>query len=470
MLHQQSVLPNLTTTPDEELLIEHADNFFRVTVTENRWIPDHIKTGLFTKQVEFLCYEGREALYGGQAGGGKSVALLCSALQFVDEPGYSALILRRTFAQLAKADSILSKAQEWLINKAHWNGKEYKFTFPSGATLEFGHMDHELSVHNYQGGAWQFVGVDEVTQFSPQMLAYPRTRQRRLIGSAIPIRWRGGTNPGGISHDYVKARYIKDGEGTPVSVPGREYFPATLADNPHIDREEYTKTLIDSGTDPVTLAQLLEGDWDIVAGNMFNRGWFEFMKEHPQRTEGFRFCRYWDKAGTVSTSGDYSAGVLVMRDREGYYWILDVVRGKWNYGEREKVILATAQTDRLRFGHVLIRIEQEPGSGGKESAQRTVKMLAGFPVQAETMTGSKEVRAQPLASQAYAGNVRVLLRPWTEEFMNELTIFPGGQHDDQVDGASGGFNTLANAGMGDLANVGTSGRNILDDLPEGVFG
>jgi hypothetical protein len=130
-----------------------------VTVLENPWVPDAVKEGLFAKQVEFLCYEGREALYGGAAGGGKSVALLVAALQFVEEPGYSALILRRTYKQLSKADSILAKAKEWLHGPRPtrpgarcWNGDEHKFTFPSGATLEFGHMEHENAATTTRAG------------------------------------------------------------------------------------------------------------------------------------------------------------------------------------------------------------------------------------------------------------------------------------------------------------------------------
>lgn len=241
---------------------------------ENRWVPQAVRDGLTTKQAEFLAYEGREALYGGAAGGGKSVAILIAALQYVTEPGYSALILRRTYAQLSKADSILSKAKEWLLGKARYNGDEHKFTFPSGATLEFGHMKHADSVADYQGGGWAFVGVDEATQFTGEMLAYPRTRQRRPVGSRIPMRWRGASNPGGIGHDYVKHRYVKDANGADPSTPDRQFFPATLDDNPHIDREDYIRQLKGSGIDGVLLAQLLRGDWDAVAGGRFLREWF----------------------------------------------------------------------------------------------------------------------------------------------------------------------------------------------------
>lgn len=244
---------------------------------ENPWIPPDIKTGITIPQAEFLAYEGREALYGGAAGGGKSVSVLIAGLQYVSVPKYSALIMRRTFKQLAKADSILEKAKEWLLGKpgVKYNGDDHKFTFfPSKATLEFGHMDHEQSKFDYQGGSWTFVGVDEATQFTGPMLAYPRTRQRRLVGSTVPVRWRGGSNPGGIGHDFIKARYIKAPDGSDPSTPNRQFFPAKLDDNPHIDREDYITQLKESGIDGLTLKQLLAGDWDAVGGGRFKPEWF----------------------------------------------------------------------------------------------------------------------------------------------------------------------------------------------------
>lgn len=258
----------------------------KTTVIQNPWIPDAVKEGLTPKQAEFLCFEGRDALFGGAAGGGKSSALLAAALQFVGVPGYAALILRRTYAQLSKSDSILNKSKEWLYplrdregRAAAWNGDEKKWTFPSGATLEFGHMQHDDSIYNYQGGIWPFVGVDEATQFTEKQLSYPRSRQRRPKGSKLPIRWRGASNPGGIGHGYIKLRYIKDPAGN--LIPGtrnRQFFPATINDNPNLDRDEYVSQLQESGIDPITLAQLLGGDWDAVAGGRFRREWLDIAR------------------------------------------------------------------------------------------------------------------------------------------------------------------------------------------------
>lgn len=153
-----------------------------------------------------------------------------------------------------------------------------------------------------------------------------------------------------------------------------------------------------------------------------------------------KVVRFWDKAGTAG-GGAYTAGVKMGRVRGGEgYIILDVVRGQWGAAERERVIKQTAQAD----GHgVDIWIEQEPGSGGKESAESTVRNLAGYKIRAERATGEKSIRAEPYAVQVEANNVKVLKAPWTQAFIDEHKTFPVGKYKDQVDAAGGAFNKLA---------------------------
>jgi predicted phage terminase large subunit-like protein len=172
-------------------------------------------------------------------------------------------------------------------------------------------------------------------------------------------------------------------------------------------------------------------------GEMFKRAWFEIVDAIPV---GARLVRYWDKAGTAG-GGAYTAGVLAAF-HAGITYIVDVVRGQWGTGDREATIRQTTELDKAR-GHVVTWIEQEPGSGGKESAEATIRNLAGFAVYADRVTGSKEIRAEPLAAQAMAGNVKIVRGPWNAGFIDELTSFPSGVRRDQVDAASGAFNKLA---------------------------
>jgi predicted phage terminase large subunit-like protein len=188
-------------------------------------------------------------------------------------------------------------------------------------------------------------------------------------------------------------------------------------------------------------------------GGIFKREWFKVVGAVPV---GCKFVRYWDKAGS-SSKGDYTAGVLLARSPDGQFFVVDVVRGQWAATEREAVMLQTAELDAQRIGArayatgeeldgdavYQVWIEQEPGSGGKESAQATIKNLAGFAVASETVTGDKETRADPFAAQCGVGNVFLVRGAWNEAYLSEMAAFPNGKNDDQVDGSSGAFNHLA---------------------------
>lgn len=151
--------------------------------------------------------------------------------------------------------------------------------------------------------------------------------------------------------------------------------------------------------------------------------------------------RYWDKAGTQD-GGAFTAGVKMARTRSGLYVVLDVKRGQLSAGRREALIAQTAETDGRETD---IWIEQEPGSGGKESAENTIRGLAGYTARADKVSGkgSKETRAEPYAAQVEVGNVVLLKGPWNEAFIEEHRMFPRGSLKDQVDAAAGAFNMLA---------------------------
>jgi hypothetical protein len=228
------------------------------------------------RQKLFLSLPHREAFYGGAAGGGKSSALLMAALEYVHIPGYSALLLRRTYADLSKPGALMDRARDWLAGSgANWNEQKKQWRFPSGAVLSFGYLQNEADKYQYQGAEFQFVGFDELTQFSESMYRYLFSRIRRLKDVEIPLRMRAASNPGGTGAEWVQARFVPedwtplDGrELKPVEKENRAFVPARLQDNPHLDRVEYEQSLAE--LDEVTRAQLLEGDWQVRhRGNIY---------------------------------------------------------------------------------------------------------------------------------------------------------------------------------------------------------
>jgi len=184
---------------------------------------------------------------------------------------------------------------------------------------------------------------------------------------------------------------------------------------------------------------LYQGHPTPPGGGMFQREWFSIVNAAP--TDAAR-CRYWDKAGSEN-NGDFSVGVKMARDADGVFYIEDVVRGQWSALARERIMRQTAEID---GGNTSVGIEQEPGSGGKESAESSIRNLAGFPVYAEKVTGDKATRAMPFAAQCEARNVKLVRGAWNSAYLDELCSFPYAAHDDQVDGSSGAFAKLATTG------------------------
>jgi hypothetical protein len=207
-----------------------------------------------------------EALYGGAAGGGKSDALLRAALQYADIPGYKALLLRKNFPQLSQAGGLIDRSKQWLTSKATWNDSKHRWTFPSGAILEFGHLQKKDSHFDYQGAEYDFIGFDELTHFEEDQYRYLFSRLRSSETSPVPPRMRSASNPGGKGHVWVKRRFIdklpdpQDDRDTPEKCARRIFIPAKLADNPGLDQDEYLQAL--SQLDSQTLAQLRDGDWN----------------------------------------------------------------------------------------------------------------------------------------------------------------------------------------------------------------
>ena len=148
--------------------------------------------------------------------------------------------------------------------------------------------------------------------------------------------------------------------------------------------------------------------------------------------------RYWDKAGTAG-AGAYTVGVRMHQLTNNRWIVDDVKRGQWSSEEREQIIRKTAEADGTS---VIVGIEQEPGSGGKESAEGTILNLAGFSCYKETATGDKVDRADRYSVQVNNGNVSLLVGDWNHEYIEELRNFPFSTYKDQVDASSGCFKRL----------------------------
>lgn len=215
-----------------------------------------------------------EVLYGGAAGGGKSDALL----QFIWLRRQAiersrGLILRRTFPELQR--SLILRSQElWTGTGARWQEQRKRWVFPNGSIQEFGYLEADRDVHQYQSAEYEDICYDELTQLSEYQYLYLISRLR-TTKRGVRCLVRAATNPGGEGHAWVKSRWLDVAPADtihtdPETGMTRRYIPSTIDDNPHIDRTAYEQRL--SALPEAERRALRHGDWDVFAGQYF-RGW-----------------------------------------------------------------------------------------------------------------------------------------------------------------------------------------------------
>ena len=363
-----------------------------LTVYNNPYIPHDP----FDQQIDFLTYPSEELLYGGMAGGGKSDAILMAALQYIEESDYSALILRRTYQDLSQPNAIMDRAKKWLDpfvknRSVKWDGNTKTFTFPSGATVTFGYLSHDNDLDQYQGSELQFVGFDELTQFTEKQYTYLHSRLRKLKKSNIPIRMRAGTNPGGRGHDWVKKRFILG--DTP-------FIPSSYLDNQYLDTAEYTKSL--EKLDELTKRQLMHGDWDAA----LTKGLLISLERLNQNliTVDDTFKPVFSTIGidpAGSGTDKFSVALLTYFTNQKMV-LMDLMATPDNSMIEEDVRNFIIRN--LKYNPVLMNFEREPGSRS-EDALKYWKQILGDLINPNSIidtpasnTGSKYNRARPHAN------------------------------------------------------------------------
>ena len=171
-------------------------------------------------QTSFLSSSEREVLYGGAAGGGKSYAMLADPLHGLNDPNFSGLLVRHTTEELRE---LIQKSQELYpraIPGIKWSERKSQWTSPKGGRLWMSYLDKDTDVTRYQGQAFNWIGFDELTQWSsPYAWDYMRSRLRSSA-QHLGLYMRATTNPGGSGHQWVKKMFIDP-------APSNEPFWAT---------------------------------------------------------------------------------------------------------------------------------------------------------------------------------------------------------------------------------------------------
>lgn len=236
------------------------------------------------KQAEFMARPEKEALYGGAAGGGKSECAVAEALRQVEIPHYRGLILRKTFPQLTEIIDKCYRIYKGAYPRAKYNESRHEWTFPSGAKIYLGSLQHLKDRYNYQGKQYDFIDFDELTQFSWDEYSYLFSRNRPS-GPGTRCYIRAQANPGGIGHAWVKDRFVTAGTAKKTIWSKIKYEKP----NGEVVKEWHSRIFIPSSVfdnkilmenDPSYVARLasmpeqekralLYGDWDSFSGQVF---------------------------------------------------------------------------------------------------------------------------------------------------------------------------------------------------------
>src|SRR3984893_14771597 len=443
-------------------------------------------------QSAFLRTPADICIYGGAAGGGKTVGLILEPLRHVGRvANFTAVFFRRTTPQITNPGALWDESLNFyprLGGTPHLGVHEWRW--PRASKIKFSHLQLETTVHDWQGAQITWIFFGELTHFTAYQFFYMVSRNRLPCGvrpyiratcnpdadswvaeflawwidqeTGFPLPERVGAlryyirvldrivwadRPEDLMQYMPRPAELPRGAAPPrpISVT---FIPAKVYDNPALLQvnPDYLAWLLSLPL--LERERLLLGNWKIrpTAGLYFKREWCAVVDEVPAELE---IVRYWDLAATEKTEfndPDWTVGIKLGRDKNGGYWLLDMVRARANPGDVDRLLLNTATQDgkgvRIGFG-------KDPGQAGKSQALHLVRALSSFTVTPAPESGDKLTRFGPFSSQCRAGNLKIRRGSWNEELFRVLEGFPDLAHDDEVDACSGALEMLNPAMKGE---------------------
>lgn len=231
-------------------------------------------------QKLFLSCPIFECLYEGTRGPGKTDALLMDFVQHVGQgygPAWRGILFRKEYKELA---DVIAKSKKWfkqIFPKARFleSKSDYKWIFPDGEELLFRSAKTPDDYWNYHGHEYPWIGWEELTNWANSKLYLDMMSVCRSSAPGLPRKYRATANPYGVGHNWVKARFvdpvppgniISDDEGRE-----RVRLHGTIFENKILLNADPGYLLnLQSITDKNKKRAWLYGDWDIIAGGMFD--------------------------------------------------------------------------------------------------------------------------------------------------------------------------------------------------------
>lgn len=431
-------------------------------------------------QTEFFTTPAYEALYGGAAGGGKSMACVLDPLRQVHLPGYRAAIFRRTYPEFELPRGIIELAKEIYSGRGcYYNESKHRWHWPKfDSYVRFLQMESESDYAKGQGGGLHQIYFDELPKFTELQYRFQFSRLRKPAGSQIRVYARATANPpedndpgiewivrrwapwldpeyerrtGRPAAKSGELRYFKQDGDSEKEVPkgtsgawSRTFIAASWRDNISLDRENYERSL--DMLPYIQRERQKNGNWTVKvgAGKVFNRSWFtRFADTFPP---GIQPKRFWDLAATEkklskSSDPDFTSSTLIGQKDNDIY--IQIIRDRRHASKVIAWMLERAMAE----PSAIVGFEHEAGASGKIVADQIVRALADiartcYPI--PPRGGDKVQRALPLSVIAEQGRIVLVRSPTTtfDEIINEFHAFPDGPHDDMIDSTSGALHLL----------------------------
>lgn len=267
------------------------------SVIEKHWRPNPGKQATYMSLPDSIF----EQFYGGAAGGGKSECLLMKPIvrQWTDNKNFRGLMVRRTFDQLEK--SLIDRSMNGKMHAdgsqmpsyndlgATYNKSNKKWTFPSGATITFGHAEEESDVRKYDTAEYQYIAFDELTSFTEFQYNFLAFSRCRSTDPSLPANVCSASNPGNIGHGWVRKRFVEPapngGKILVQNIKGvqikRIFIQAFLTDNPKLmENDPLYITRLEMLTEAEKRAKLY-GDWWTFTGQVFDEWRLEPFADEP---------------------------------------------------------------------------------------------------------------------------------------------------------------------------------------------
>jgi predicted phage terminase large subunit-like protein len=428
-------------------------------------------------QEQFLSTSADIAIYGGAAGGGKTYALLLEPCRHLDNSDFGAVIFRREAVQITSEGGLFDTSFGIYvrIDGIPKQSPYRSWSFPSGSTITFGHLNQEKDVLDWQGSQIPLIGYDELTHFTEKQFWYMLSRNRSMCGVRPYIRATCNPDADSWVADLV-SWWIDQDTGYPIlersgiiryfvrfddkmfwadtrqellnkfpaSLPKSfTFIPATLEDNVILNEQDPDYRANLEMMTRVERERLLHGNWKIrpSAGSYFPQVMAKIIPAVP--TDVKMWVRRWDLAATepseVNPSPSATASVLMGRRENGRICIADGISIRHNASIVRDILLNTAWQDRNKYKRVTTVVPQDPGQAGKDQSASLISHLAGFKAKSVRETGPKETRAEPLSAQWQAGNIDIVEGQWVNDYLKEMAVFPEGDHDDYIDASSGAY-------------------------------